>query len=61
MQPTWLQRLLGSISEGQADKSRAAVLENISEWLPILVPDHELHVATPLLILQAQHYKHKLW
>jgi hypothetical protein len=51
---------LGTISQGQVDKSHAAVLKNIPEWLPILVFDHELQVATPLLILWTKDDKQEL-
>jgi hypothetical protein len=57
--PTWLQRLLGTVPKSQVDKSCTAVLKNISEGLPILVLDHELQVATPLLILETQCIKQK--
>jgi hypothetical protein len=52
MWPTWLQELLGTVAKSQVDKSRAAILKNITKRLPILVLDHKLQVATPLLILQ---------
>jgi hypothetical protein len=54
MELTWLQRLLGTISKGQVDKSHTAVLKDIPEWFPILVFDYELQVATPLLILRKE-------
>lgn len=50
-QPTWLQRI---VPNSQADKSCAAVLQNISEGLSILVLHQEMQAATPLLILQTQ-------
>jgi hypothetical protein len=61
MDLTWLQRLLGTIAEGQVDESQAAVLKNIPEWLPVLVFDHELQVATPLLILRTKGVKKDVW
>jgi hypothetical protein len=40
-----------AVPKSQANKSRVAVLQHVSEGLPILVLDEVMQAATPLLVL----------